>query len=352
MILTCPNCATRYFLHDVLVGSAGRTVKCTSCGSTWRAEAHEDDPLPLIAPTAEPAEPEPVAAKPASDTLSALPADRLPQAFRARAQEQRKVREAAATGAIWAGLASGLVLVIALAAVFRMDVVRLWPKTASAYAAVGLPVNTTGLIIEQVKAAQGSDGGHPAVMVSGVMRNIADRTVKAPLLRVSLLGKDGHAVARKLADPAGPQIRPGETRHFTVGVVDPPKTASDVEVTFVLDTPPVAATPAAPIPKLRGPAGVQPVLGAGDASRRPAPGAGQAGRRLVRQFRNSPEFNRGRCANFRISSHTGTDDFWFGTLGHDADRPVVGRRDRQARRSAGQGRSRPASTRAPSRWPS
>jgi len=254
MILTCPNCATRYFLNDVLVGRAGRTVKCTSCGSTWRAEAEEDDPLPLTAPT-----PEAIASDPAAsadaEKLSALPADRLPQAFRARAQEQRKVREAAATGAIWAGLTSGLVLVVALGAVFRVDVVRLWPKTASAYAAVGLPVNTTGLIIEQVKAAPGSDGGHLAVMVSGVMRNIADRTVKAPLLRVSLLGKDGHPVARKIADPAGPQIRPGETRHFIVSVVDPPKSASDVEVTFALGaavSPP--PTPGAPAPKLRGPA--------------------------------------------------------------------------------------------------
>ncbi len=259
MILTCPNCATRYFLHDVLVGRAGRTVKCTSCGSTWRAQAEDDDPLPLTATTAEPAEDAPgikAGVDTAPDTLAALPADRLSQTFRARAQEQKKVREAAATGAIWAGLASGLVLVIALAAVFRMDVVRLWPKTASAYASVGLPVNTTGLIIEQVKAAPGADSGHPAVMISGVMRNIADRAVSAPPLRVSLLGKDGRSVARRLADTPGPEIRPGETRHFSVSMIDPPKTASDVEVTFALDA--VQSAPASSAgsqTKLRGLAG-------------------------------------------------------------------------------------------------
>jgi predicted Zn finger-like uncharacterized protein len=260
MILTCPDCATRYFLHDVLVGRAGRTVKCTNCGSTWRAEA--DEPLPLTASPPEADASEPVPATAAPETLGALPADRLPQAFRARAQEQRKVREAAATGAIWAGLVAGLAVVVALAAVFRVNVVQLWPKTASAYAAVGLPVNTTGLIIEQVKATPGSDGGRSAVVISGLMRNIADRTVKAPLLRVSLLGKDGRAVARRLADPAGPLIRSGETRHFTVSVIDPPKSASDVEVTFALDAAPPAPAPAAPTPRLRGPAAapaVQPV---------------------------------------------------------------------------------------------
>jgi hypothetical protein len=186
--------------------------------------------------------------------LSELPADRLSQAFRARAQEQRKVREAAASGAIWAGLAAGLVLVIALAAVFRIDVVRLWPRTASAYAAVGLPVNPTGLLIEQVKAAAGADAGRPAVIVSGVMRNIVDRTVDAPQLRVSLLGKDGKAVARKLADaPAPDQIHPGETRHFSISMLDPPKTASEVEVSFALDAQRALPHPGLPSPTLRGP---------------------------------------------------------------------------------------------------
>ena len=108
-------------------------------------------------------------------------------------------------------------------------------------------------------SAPGSDGGRSAVVISGLMRNIADRTVKAPLLRVSLLGKDGRAVARRLADPAGPLIRSGETRHFTVSVVDPPKSASDVEVTFALDAGHPAPAPAAPTPKLRGPAPAPPV---------------------------------------------------------------------------------------------
>jgi predicted Zn finger-like uncharacterized protein len=255
MILTCPNCATRYFLHDVLVGRAGRTVKCTNCAATWRAEPAAEEPLALAEPPP-PADPAP---EPEVETLSGLPADRLSQTFRARALEQRKVREAAATGAIWAGLAAALVLMIALAAVFRVSVVRLWPKTASAYAAVGLAVNPTGLIIEQVKAAPGSNAGHPAVMISGVVRNIADRSVSAPPLRVSLLAKDGHAVAHQMADtPAPDPIQPGDTRHFTVAMLDPPKAASDVEITFALDAGP--AHPA-PTPKLRGPL-VSPAPGA------------------------------------------------------------------------------------------
>jgi predicted Zn finger-like uncharacterized protein len=250
MILTCPNCATRYFLNDVAIGRAGRMVKCTSCANTWRAYAEPDEPLALAPSQIEAPPPEP---DPQPETFSDLPGDKLSQTFRARAQVQRKVREAAATGAIWAGLAAGLVLVIALAAVFRLDVVRLWPKTASAYASVGLPVNTTGLIIEQVKATPTVDNGRPAVSVSGVMRNIVDRAVTAPSLRVSLLNKAGRPVARRLADPPAPQISPGEIRHFAVSMVNPPQDASDVEVTFALDQPAAkSAARGAPAPKLRG----------------------------------------------------------------------------------------------------
>jgi hypothetical protein len=93
-----------------------------------------------------------------------------------------------------------------------------------------------------------------------VVRNIADRSVDAPPLRVSLLSKDGHAVARQLADaPAPDTIQPGDSRHFAVAMLDPPKAASDVEVTFALDIVRPRATPA---PKLRGPlVGPRPAAG-------------------------------------------------------------------------------------------
>lgn len=58
MILTCPNCATRYVVKDGSIGPKGRKVRCASCQHSWHQEA---DPATLI-------EDSPVAPSPVDDT--------------------------------------------------------------------------------------------------------------------------------------------------------------------------------------------------------------------------------------------------------------------------------------------
>lgn len=234
MILTCPECATRYFVPDDKVGPDGRTVKCSSCGNRWTAQgepalelfvdAHEGA---TVRPPLEPAfEDQPV---------SALPGEELPRVFRQKADTDRKVREAVTTGVVWAGMAVALIGMVATAIVFRVHVVQLWPGSAAAYAGVGLPVNRLGLTIENVRAEAALQDGHAALAVTGVIRNVEDRAAPAPALRVTLLNKAGKVVAVKLAAPADPLIPPGGVRHFVVTLLDPPTTAANLEVAFDLD---------------------------------------------------------------------------------------------------------------------
>lgn len=237
MILTCPECATRYFVGDDAVGAEGRVVRCTTCHASWRATAER--PLDLTH-----GEDRAAAAAGAGPTPE-LNARELPKAFRARREEDKRVREAAAQGAVWAAVIAVLALLVAAALVFRLDVVRAWPRTASAYAAVGLPVNQVGLTIEQVQAQPALQDGRAALMVTGLVRNIRSKATASPPLRVALLDKAGKRVAGTTARIGDPMVPAAGVRAFSVAVLDPPASANQVEVTFA----PAGKAPAARKPK-------------------------------------------------------------------------------------------------------
>ncbi len=249
MILTCPECATRYFVADDRIGPEGRTVRCASCGTKWTALP--DEPLELaVAPDEGALAAEAASPFDAPATLNTLSGDALPKAFRERAQTREKVREAAAAGVVWASLIVVLALAAGLVVVLRQDIARIWPRTAGAYALVGLPVNLVGLAIENQHAQPALRDGHAALVVSGSLRNIRDRPIAALPLRISLLNAAGKAVQVKIADPGGARIPPGEARRFAIDLLDPPVSASDVQIEFVTDgsAPRAPASATAPPP--------------------------------------------------------------------------------------------------------
>ena len=242
MILTCPSCATSYFTPDDAIGANGRTVRCKTCKHTWRATLEE--PLELSASAPE----EPVSFgrrdDPVPESLAETPAPDLPKAFRARAEQQRRLRRAATHGVVWAGVASGFAALLGAAWLFRVEVVEMAPRTAAAYAAVGLTVNPTGLDFEAVSARpMPNDPGK--VLVSGALRNVRDNERTAPPVRVALLDQHGaeigHAIVRIDAAP----VLPGKVQGFAVIIPDPGARGQGIGVDFVLDGPARPAAPAA-----------------------------------------------------------------------------------------------------------
>ena len=243
MILTCPQCATRYFLPDWQVGREGRAVKCTSCGKVWRAEGRPE-PQPGPAPEPEPAlpshhfepEPEPGALPDPEEEFAAAAQRRAEILRQKKAEAERRQRQGAViTGAVWAGLAAAVALCLALGVIFRIQVVKWWPGTATAYAAIGMPVNASGLLIDKVQAAPAIAQGHRALVVKGVLTNASAAPRPAPAFRVVILDKAGRSLAQRVIETAPPvALRVGEARRFQLQVADPPPGAVDVEVTLAM----------------------------------------------------------------------------------------------------------------------
>ena len=243
MILTCPSCATSYFTPDEAIGPNGRKVRCKTCAHVWHASLN-DEPLELDAPTgAGPVQKAATAEKPDTKTgfgkrdetpesLAETPAPELPKAFRARAEEQRRVRRAATHGAVWAGLASVFVAILAAGWLFRVEVVELYPRAAAAYAMVGSPVNPVGLQFEAVGAkAMLNDPGK--VVVSGALRNVRDGEVVAPPVRVALLDAHGAEIGHSVVSIDAAPVLPGGVQGFAVVIADPGARGAGVGVDFV-----------------------------------------------------------------------------------------------------------------------
>ena len=246
MILTCPECGTSYFVDDARIPANGRSVKCSSCDARWVA-------MPEAAPAAAPAPPKP-APPPASfeaddpflgDLEVVDPADiRFAPTPPVRGS-RRKAKESSG-GKVTILLCAALVVavVVAVAIIFRDAVVSAFPEAEAAYAGAGLPVDSLGLAIENVKVEPTFEGGRPVLAVGGSIRNTHDEGVVAPPLRINLLDRTGKVVAAKIVKPLDGAIPARGTRHFAVTIADPPASVHDLEITFEA---PEAGTAAEPV---------------------------------------------------------------------------------------------------------
>jgi predicted Zn finger-like uncharacterized protein len=150
MRIVCPNCDTAYDAPASIV-TAGRLMRCARCRTEWMPVA----PLQAAAPPASPP-PEAAAEMPASQEIEQVPApppgpsaqtalfsDIPPVAaepvIRAPFPEMTPMRQPPRKAVIAGWVVSLMVLVAALWLViaYRQAVMRHWPASARAYAALG-----------------------------------------------------------------------------------------------------------------------------------------------------------------------------------------------------------------------
>jgi hypothetical protein len=122
-------------------------------------------------------------------------------------------------------------LVLALV-IWRVDVVRLLPQTASFYRMVGLDVNLRGLTFKDVKITTETVEGNPVLVIEGVIVGEAKKPVELPRLRFSVRDAQGAEIYAWNAVLEQPVLKPGERAWFKSRLASPPPEGRNIDIRF------------------------------------------------------------------------------------------------------------------------
>jgi predicted Zn finger-like uncharacterized protein len=281
MHIVCPHCTTSYAIDLATLGAAGRTVRCSRCKEVWLARP--EDAIEIGAPVAAMAteggeavagrwdghaeetqsrEQEiPVVESPSISGDWPASADGAPQmadagwlsearddladepAETAAARPRRswfpaRLQPAAllyASGKSFASLPTACAamgaLVLALT-IWRVEVVRLLPQTATFYKMAGFDVNVRGLSFKDMKITTETVEGKPVLVIEGVIVGEARHPVELPRLRFSVSDAQGAEIYAWNAVLDQPVLKPGERAWFKSRLASPPPEGRTIDVRF------------------------------------------------------------------------------------------------------------------------
>jgi predicted Zn finger-like uncharacterized protein len=232
MILSCPNCDTRYSVDGTKFPAAGRTVRCAKCGHSWHQAAETPEPEPVATIP----EPVPVVADVGAVPMAAPSTTRAYAPASQTAVERPPIGPKLAVIAGWAGLIL-VVLLIAFSAVrYRQDIAVIWPQSAGVYSSLGLKVNASGIDFRNVDYRRESEDGQVVLAVTGKIVNVGNRELPVPqTVRVTLSDASNHELYHWTFKPTATTLKPGENIPFTTRLSSPPAAARHLEVRFAKD---------------------------------------------------------------------------------------------------------------------
>ena len=215
MIVTCPECSTRYLVDPRALGVSGRLVRCANCSHTWNQAPPEDAPRRVEVP---PPELEPLFGRGERVQLPVV------------AEPRRSSR------AVLGWLVVVLILAgIGVGAVWERDqIVGLWPPAARLYGLIGVPVVQpgTGLELRKVTPTREVDNGLPTLVIEGEVANVSNIARPVPKLKVILRDKNDHELQAWTFSVTDERLLPGATAPFKTSVTQPSEAATGVVVTF------------------------------------------------------------------------------------------------------------------------
>lgn len=275
MHIICPHCTTPYAIDLAILGVSGRTVRCSRCREVWLARREDGVTAPAMAVSSEAggtdaaAEWEalarddedmgaetPVVDSPsiaggwasgeggsheAEDWLSRArddADDAEPEPLERPSWLRKLSNRAALLGApgtlplnLPIACAAMGALVLALV-IWRVDVVRLLPQTATFYKMAGLEVNLRGLQFKDVKISSETVEGKPVLVIEGAIVGETRKAVELPRLRFSVRDAQGAEIYAWNAVLQQPVLKPGERAWFKSRLASPPPEGRNIDIRF------------------------------------------------------------------------------------------------------------------------
>jgi predicted Zn finger-like uncharacterized protein len=214
MILTCPQCSTRYHVDATALGAAGRTVRCASCGERWSVRPPADTPQVVEFGT------------PAPATVPRLRAV-------AATEQVHNRRSMSLIGWLVAVL---VVLLAASAVIGRNEIVAGFPASALIYQKLHLPITLDhGLQFEEITSTRLQEGGIAVLVVEGAIVNVTPHDRSVPPIRITLLDSGGRELQEELFRAKEPNLEPGAKTSFSGRVVNPADRARNFSITFEVE---------------------------------------------------------------------------------------------------------------------
>jgi len=226
MILTCPECQTRYRADAAQFPAEGRKVRCARCAHIWQQSPPEPEPESgqatiLAGKTTVPA-------GPATDPISAS----APAVPRRAIGPEYSLADRLGALAGWLALAVMLILIGWTSFRFRDEIATLWPKSSSLFATFGVAVNARGIAIDDWSYHREMENGEPVMVVTGKLVNRTTHELTVPSVQVTLTDDDERELYHWTFKPPLPTLSPGQSLGFSSRLPNPPSAARHLQLRF------------------------------------------------------------------------------------------------------------------------
>ena len=236
MILTCPNCSTRYLTKAEAIGENGRTVRCSKCAHSWFVAAEhdaltlEDQATPEMEMLHEDSSGKDGAAEGSHERRRAE--DRRAQgahvAFRDKADRKRRKSRIFGVAMIWGTTLGMLGLATFAAFLFRQPIINNYPQTTEIYKAFGVEASVTGLVLDAPQTEYILIEGEQRLVVNGMVQNLTKHDKDIPLVRLSILNNNDEEITHWFFQPSPNKVGPRGTVEFATEYPNPPVEASSL----------------------------------------------------------------------------------------------------------------------------